>query len=92
MLTVAVGLSRRIGSVKWVRRGATVESAAFFERRSATPPEPGKFRGLKPTATIMVSLCDCGNNRPAHPVFHARGGTRALRADDATVGFQSRNA
>ena len=31
MLTVAVGLSPRIGSVKWVRRGATVESASGFQ-------------------------------------------------------------
>ena len=69
MLTVAVGLSPRIGSVKWVRRGATIESAAFFKRRSATNPKIGTF--LKPTATIMVSLRDRDANRPARPVFCA---------------------
>ena len=40
MLTVAVGLSPRVCSVKWVRRGATIESASGFQTSLRDAPEP----------------------------------------------------
>ena len=56
--------------IAW-RRGATPETRLApcrtngFNRRCATAPAPGSFRGLKSTATVVPSLCDfapvCGS-------------------------------
>jgi len=51
------------GTGRWKSRGATTDLlpalAQVVNRRSATlDPGADHFRGLKPTATIMRSLCD----------------------------------
>ena len=60
-LKVAVGFSPRMGSVKRVRRGATFETrlaSSGFQASLLDANVPARFRGLKPTATIMESLRD----------------------------------
>ena len=50
-LKVAVGFSPRIGSVKWIRRGATIEHTPGFSGFQASlrvATGPARFRGLKP--------------------------------------------
>jgi hypothetical protein len=54
----AVGFIPRTGIENDIRRGATIEMAAF-KRRSATQDFLGiDYRGLKSTATIVASLRD----------------------------------
>ena len=67
MLTVAVGLSPRIGSVKWAHRRATVESASGFQvslrDRGANRPAHPVFRA----GTIVMHLTFIGTRAAAGP-------------------------
>ena len=67
MLTVAVGLSPRIGSVNWARRGATVESASGFQvslrDRGANRPAHPVFRA----GTIVMHVTFIGTRAAAGP-------------------------
>jgi len=73
-LRVAVGFSPRSGVLKEPRRGATPESGKLdrIKRRSATQRASAMIRGLKPTATVGMSLRDielfpCPHVRHDHP-------------------------
>jgi len=72
-MTVAVGFSPRELSAITKRRGATLEGLDWLFGSSVAPrraPFPTIFRGLKPTATITLSLRDCSKSemRPLEPL------------------------
>jgi hypothetical protein len=77
---VAVGLSPRILPEGKARHGATIEINQWlteaFKRRSATPFLILPDRGLKPTATIVWSLCD--PQRPKAKSFQPPKGASAV--------------